>query len=121
MPGLKLKEMERSRAAGMLPLAHASGWKSTLGPVLITPVSSARDETDTIAVGCPFCKLMMQDGATTKARSQNDGYRRDRSGEPRPGGAIGPPARACNRIDPKLSPPRAQRQRIKHKLGPRGP
>ena len=70
VPGLKLKEMERSRAAGMC--CGAGGARVWMEEHVGARINHTRVEQaletkpDTIAVGCPFCKLMMQDGATTK-------------------------------------------------------
>ncbi|MCB9728554.1 MAG: (Fe-S)-binding protein [Deltaproteobacteria bacterium] len=66
IPGLELKEMTRNRAAGMCCGAGgARVWMEEHRGARInqTRVEQAMEtQADTIAVACPFCKMMLKDG-----------------------------------------------------------
>jgi Fe-S oxidoreductase len=67
IPGLELKEMTRNRAAGMC--CGAGGARVWMEEHTGTRINQTRVEqametkADTIAVACPFCKMMLKDGA----------------------------------------------------------
>jgi Fe-S oxidoreductase len=67
IPGLELKEMARNRAAGMC--CGAGGARVWMEEHTGTRINQTRVEqametqADTIAVACPFCKMMLKDGA----------------------------------------------------------
>ena len=70
IPGLQVKEMARNRASGMCCGAGGSrAWMEEHRGARInqTRVEQAMEvQPDTIAVACPFCKMMLADGVAEK-------------------------------------------------------
>ncbi len=70
LPGVELKEMERSRETSFC--CGAGGARMWMEEKLGTRVNTNRTEealatgAERIAIGCPFCRVMISDGLTAK-------------------------------------------------------
>ncbi|HEY8308343.1 MAG TPA: (Fe-S)-binding protein, partial [Lapillicoccus sp.] len=78
LPGVELKEMERTKEKSFC--CGAGGARMWMEEKLGTRINTNRTDeavatgADRIAIGCPFCKVMLSDGL---AAAQSDGTARE--------------------------------------------